>query len=89
MKDLLSNGLGTIVKQVDPILPEDECVIWEKGVLGDKSAESLQCTMFFNALILFGLRGHDEHRNLTCEQFIVGIDVHGRYIEFTKRSSKT
>ena len=47
MKDLLSNGLGTKVKQADLILPEDECVIWEKGVFGGKNAESLQCTMFF------------------------------------------
>ena len=75
MKDLLSNSLGTKVKKADPILPDDECVILENGVLDDKSAESLQCTMRFYACKLFGLRGHYEHRNLTCEQFTVGIDV--------------
>ena len=89
MKDLLSNGLGTKVKQAEPILPEDECVIWEKGVFGDKSAESLQCTMFFYACKLFGLRGHDEHRGLTCEQFVLGSDIHGKYVEFNGWSSKT
>ena len=89
MKDLLSNGLGTKVKQADPLLPQDECTIWENGVFGDKCVESLQCMMFFYACKLFRLRGHDEHRNLTCEQFTVGNDVQGKYIEFNGRSSKT
>ena len=31
---------------------------------------------------LFGLRGHDEHRCLTYDQFTVGSDFHGKYVEF-------
>ena len=88
MKDLLSNGLGTKVTQAEPILPEDESQIWDKGVFGDKSTDSLQCTMFFYTCKLFGLRGHGEHCSLTCEQFNVGRDAHGKYAEFSGRSSK-
>ena len=87
MKDLLSSGLGTKVNQADSILPKSQ--IWDKGVFGDKSAESLQCTMFFYTCKLFGLRGHDEYRSLTCEQFNVGRDANGKYVEFSRRSSKT
>jgi len=89
MKELLASGLGTNVKQAQPLMPEDEENLWESGVFGENSAESLQCTVFFYACKLFGLRGHDEHHDLKCEQFVVSSDQHGKYIEFTGRGSKT
>ena len=48
-RDLLSNGLGTKVKQADPILPEDESVLWEKGVFGVKTwrACSAGCSSWY------------------------------------------
>ena len=55
MKELLKQGFGTKVKQAQPILPEDESKLWENGVFGDKTAETLQCTVFFYACKLFGL----------------------------------
>ena len=89
MKDLLKRGLGTKTKQAEPIMPEDEQIIWEKGVFGNETAEKLQCTMFFYNCKLFGLRGHDEHHDLDCTQFITGEDTHGKYVEFVGRSTKT
>uniref|UniRef100_K1QWU1 Uncharacterized protein n=1 Tax=Magallana gigas TaxID=29159 RepID=K1QWU1_MAGGI len=44
MKDALSRGVGGKRKQADPILPEDEAVIWEKGIFGMNNAETLQNT---------------------------------------------
>ena len=90
MKQLLSNGLGTTTKQAQPLTPEDESVLWEKGIFGDTSAQPLQWTVFIYACKLFGLRGHDEHHSLHCEQFETGIDVKGgRFLEFHGRNSKT
>lgn len=89
MKELLSKGYGSKIKQAQPLLPDDESVIWEKGVFGDSNAEALQCTMFFYACKLFGLRGHDEHHGLECDQFLVGEDHRGKFIEFNGRANKT
>ncbi|XP_033754046.1 uncharacterized protein LOC117337262 [Pecten maximus] len=89
MKDLLKRGIGGKTKQAEPILPEDEAIIWEKGIFGDKTADTLQCTMFFYNCKLFGMRGHDEHHALECDQFIIGEDSKGKYVEFVGRASKT
>lgn len=42
IKELLSKGLGTKVRQADPILPEDEEIIWTSGVFGLHSSQALQ-----------------------------------------------
>ena len=60
MKELLSKGLGTKVRQADPILPEDEEKIWNQKVFGMQSSLALQYTVFFYNCKLFGLRGYDE-----------------------------
>lgn len=88
-KDALSRGVGGKRKQADPILPEDEAVIWEKGIFGMNNAETLQYTVFFYCCKLFGLRGHDEHHSLECNQFLLGEDNRGKFIDFTGRSTKT
>ncbi|XP_062569594.1 zinc finger MYM-type protein 2-like [Saccostrea cucullata] len=89
MKDLLKRGFGTAIKQAEPIMPQDEESMWEKGVFGDGSSESLQHTMFFYNCKLFGLRGHDEHHELKCRQFVLGEDSSGKYMEFIRHASKT
>lgn len=89
MKELLSKGLGTKVRQADPILPEDEEKIWTSGVFGLHSSQALQYTVFFYNCKIFGLRAFDEHRNLECSQFEIGQDEQGKFIRFTGRSCKT
>ncbi|XP_062602127.1 zinc finger MYM-type protein 2-like [Saccostrea cucullata] len=89
MKSLVAQGIGTTVRQADPILPEQEDILWEKGVLGQNSAISLQNTVFFYACKVFGLRGCDEHRQLMCEQFKLGSDAQGQFIQFVGRQNKT
>ena len=37
MKQLRSQGVGTNKKQAEPILASEEEILWEKGLLGDKS----------------------------------------------------
>lgn len=89
MKELLSKGLGTKVRQADPILPEDEEKIWSQKVFGMHSSKALQYTVFFYNCKLFGLRAYDEHKSLECDQFDLGCDDRGKYIHFHGRSSKT
>lgn len=59
------------VKQAQAVLPEDEEILWEKGVFGNSTAEALQSTLFFYACKLFALRGHDEHHLVQCNQFAI------------------
>ena len=88
MKELLSKGLGTKLRQADPILPDDE-KIWAQGVFGSHSSQAVQYTVFFYNCKIFGLRAYDEHRNLECSQFEIGQDDRGKFVRFTGRSSKT
>ena len=89
MKELLSRGIGTEIKQARAVLPQDEEKIWDTGVFGLSSAESLQHTMYSYCCKLFGLRAYDEHRDLTCDQFEIGKDSVGKYIHFVGKSTKT
>ncbi|KAK3107796.1 hypothetical protein FSP39_022395 [Pinctada imbricata] len=89
MKELLSKGLGTKVRQADPILPKDEEKIWDERVFRLHSSQALQYTVFFYNCKVIGLRAFDEHRNLECAQFEIGQDDHGQFIRFSGRSSKT
>jgi integrase len=89
MKKLTSDGIGATVKQAEPLTKEDESRLWECGVLGTSTSQSLLYTVFLYNCKLFGLRGCDEHRGLVPGQFSVGRDHIGQYVEFTGRSSKT
>lgn len=58
----------------------DKALLWENGVLGNSSAETLQNTVFFYACKLFALRDHDKHNQLQCDQFTLGVDQGGNLL---------
>ncbi|XP_062585825.1 uncharacterized protein LOC134247485 [Saccostrea cucullata] len=89
MKSLVDRGLGCEIRQADPIWPKDEEKLWQENVFGKENSEQLQHTMFFYSCKLFGLRACDEHHKLQCEQFSIGNDIHGQFIQFVGRASKT
>lgn len=89
MKDGLSSGTGGKRKQADLILHEDKEKILEEDLFGLKNAKTLQCSIFFYCCKFFGLSGHNELHSLECYEFVVAEDSHGKYIEFTGRSTKT
>ena len=89
MKKLVSKGIGIEVKHADPVLPDQENKLWDEDVFGNHNAVSLQYTVFFYCCKIFGLSGVDEHRNLQCEQFKIGSDEKGRFVQFVGRQSKT
>ncbi|XP_045167184.2 uncharacterized protein KIAA1958 homolog [Mercenaria mercenaria] len=89
MKKLTKDGLGIGQREAKPVNEEDEKILWSKGVFGNSSSVALQHTMYFYNCKFFGLRALDEHRTLNCNQFAIGSDENGRYIEFKGTNSKT
>ena len=64
MKRLQSKGLGSKRKQAEPFIVEEENTLWEHGVLGDSTPESLLNTIIHMNGLYFALRSGGEHRNL-------------------------
>ena len=89
MKSLTADGYGVNVKQADPITEEQEEILWNSGVFGDRSSETLLYTVFFYNSKFFGLRGRDEHRNLQIKQVQIGKDDNGTFIKFRGKTCKT
>lgn len=87
MKEISSKGIGLKKKQADPISADDENLLWEKDLLGGATSKSLLNTVFYDSCKLFGLRGMDEHRSLTRDQFSLGQDNVGTYIDFQGKTS--
>lgn len=88
-KELLWRGLGTKAKKTETNFPEDEENIWNTGIFVATNSEALQCTLCFYACQLYGLRGNDEHHDLMCDQYSLGEDTNGRYVECTGRATQT
>jgi hypothetical protein len=55
-----------------PITDDEEGLLWSKGLLGDKTAQSLVCTIYFYIGNIFGLRACTcEHRQLRLSNFVI------------------
>ena len=89
MTELTAQGIGTSVKQTEPVNQQTEDILWEKGLLDNSSSKAILNTMFFNNSKLFGLRGVAEDRNVSVDQFEIGKDQHGTYLQFNGRANKT
>ena len=76
-------GLGTSLKQAEPITPNEESLLWISGQLETHSAKAVLNTVYVYNCKVFGLRRYDEHCNLQCGQFEKKLDEKGRvYIEY-------
>lgn len=82
LKQLTSKGIGTEPQQADPITAKEEEILWNKGQLGAGTSQSLINTVFYYNCKLFGLRGMDEHRSLSCDQYTFGETSDGLIILF-------
>ena len=58
------------------------------GAVGFHTSKALSYGVFFYNCKVFGLRGMNEHVNLTVEQYEFGKDSLGEYLVFTSRMSK-
>ena len=77
MKQLRSQGVGTKKKQAEPTLASEEEILWEKGLLGDKSPQSLLDTMVRMCGLYFALRSGQEHSSLRPGQIEL-VEVPGK-----------
>lgn len=68
MKRLRSIGLGVTSKQAEPLTVEEENQLWEQGLLGDHSPQTLLEAIFFLCGMNFALRSGQEHRSLQVTQ---------------------
>ena len=64
MKRLQSSGNVSNKRQAEPLTPENEELLWEKGLLGHSTPQALLDTMIFYNGIHFAIRSKDEHRQL-------------------------
>lgn len=64
MKRLQVAGIGTMQRKAEPITFEEEEILWQKGILGGSTPQSLLDTMLYMNGLYFALRGGKEHRNL-------------------------
>jgi Domain of unknown function (DUF3504) len=90
MHKFTKEGYGLQKRQANVITKKQENELWERGILGIDEPEKLLHSMFWTVGVNFGLRGGDEHRNLTRENFRVMVDQDGKkYLEYKESISKT
>ena len=83
-------GVGLQKRVVDIITDEQENFLWQNGFLGVSTPLSLFRAMFWTIRVNFGLRGREEHRQLTFENFTLKTDEDSNeYLLYTETVSKT
>ena len=66
---LHQKGVGTDIHRTEALTEDDECKLWESGVLNvDTPTGLFNCVFLYNGKN-FCLRGGEEHRNLMLSQF--------------------
>lgn len=65
----------------DVITRNEECILWEKEVLGSNNPQQMIRTLVYLSGINFGLRGGQELRDLEIDQNIFVYDDHIIYEE--------
>ena len=69
-----ATGLRVTTKQAEPIQPDEEAILWFKGLFGTHKAKALTNTVYFYNRNFSGLQSYDEHRNLLHKQFSKKVD---------------
>ncbi len=92
MKRLQSQGMGSKKRQAEALTPEDEDILWGKGLLGDATPQTLLDTMVYSNGLYFALRSGSEHRQLRLHSpsQIELIEQSGKrpYLRYTEDISK-
>jgi hypothetical protein len=93
---LHSEGVGAVKKSAEVFSFEDEECLWLKGVMGVDSPSALFNAVFFYVGLNFCLRGGQEHRNLSINQFqrhpqdmeIYNQDTFYEYSEYISKNNQ-
>jgi hypothetical protein len=87
---LRQQGKGKRPNKAQPLSPDEESALWEKGQLGDFNARVLTNTNFKNLTEQFGFRGRQEHYDSYVQDFILRQKVDGcEVVEFRDGLTKT
>ena len=91
MKRLQSEGTGSKTQQAEVLTEAEEELLWQRGLLGDATPQTLLDTMvFFNGLY-FALQSGKEHRQLRtkpCQIEVVEHPGERAYLKYTEDISK-
>ncbi|XP_060567334.1 zinc finger MYM-type protein 2-like [Ruditapes philippinarum] len=89
-KSLKRLGKGNKPKKSCPISDQEIDMLYDKGILGNRTAKSLLNTIWINNCILFGLRGTKENYNLRWGDVCLKTSSDGvEYLELRERQTKT
>ena len=94
--DLHRQGIGATRKSAGIILPEEEDLLWAKGLLGTSSPKVLQHTIFFYIGLQFVLRGIQEQHDLLISQLVrfppdqtvYSENVYYKYTEYISKNNQ-
>ncbi len=68
MKRLKASGSGVSVKRAEPFNQAEEDILWQQGILGSTSPQTVLDSMVFMCGLYFALRSGQEHRDLQFKQ---------------------
>ncbi|XP_062604368.1 zinc finger MYM-type protein 4-like [Saccostrea cucullata] len=89
-RSLKGEGKGNLSKKADPLTDIEINKLWECGLLGVQTSESILNSLWLFNTIYFGLRGSDEHRSMSWGDICLQTDISGvEYLTFNERQSKT
>ena len=89
-RQLKKEGKGNTPNAAEVITDEEVNILYMKNLLGITTAQVLLNTLCFMNSIHFGLRGCDEHRQMTWEDVQLIRDVDGtEYLEYSERQIDT
>ena len=91
MKRLQQQGIGAVKRQAEILKEDEEDILWEKGLLGDHTPQTLLDTMVFYNGLYFALRSGREHRQLRsfpCQIQLVERPGERPFLQYTEDCSK-
>ena len=91
MKRLQKEGVGVVTRQAEILSEAEEETLWEKGLLGDHTPQTLLDTMVFYTGYYFALRSGREHRQLRanpCQIEVIEHPGERSFLRYTEDISK-
>ena len=77
MQRLYGIVVGVTTNQAEPISPDEEAILWAKGLFDTHNAKVLTNTVYFYNCKIFALQTYNEYHDLRREQFVKKVDEKG------------